>query len=378
MVADDYDELVDSPIYCGNAAIHEFEVAGKKHYLVNEGEGGVWDGPASAQAVRQIVRRVRPHVGRPAVSKYVFFNMLIESGGGLEHKTSTWMNASRWAWRTRRNPTPDGRRRLRPGPRAIAPGLARAGQPRVLPRLERQASAAGRTRPLRLRERRVHSQPLDRRGRHLLLRSARTAARRALQPGAIPARDVHGHRPAPEYPGPPGSAGRAASYDAWIKLYRPDENSPNTAISYYTKGEVVGFLLDAKIRKATNGAKSLDDVMKLAYQRYSGARGYTPEQFRRTASEVAGKRLRPVVPLRSRPPKNSTTPRPSIGMACASDAAAAPARGALGAITANQNGRLVVTGLRRGTAATRRASTSTTRSWRSANFASGRTRCRSA
>jgi predicted metalloprotease with PDZ domain len=44
-----------------------------------------------------------------------------------------------------------------------------------------------------------------------------------------------------------------ASIDAWIKLYRPDENTPNTAISYYTKGAVVAFLPDAKIRRATAG-----------------------------------------------------------------------------------------------------------------------------
>ena len=79
-----------------------------------------------------------------------------------------------------------------------------------------------------------------------------------------------------------------ASFDAWIKHYRPDENSVNTAISYYTKGAVLGFVLDARIRAATDGAKSLDDVMRLAFARYSGARGYTPEQFRQTASEVAG------------------------------------------------------------------------------------------
>jgi predicted metalloprotease with PDZ domain len=81
------------------------------------------------------------------------------------------------------------------------------------------------------------------------------------------------------------------SYDAWIKLYHSDENTQNTAISYYVKGEIVGLLLDAKIRKLTGGAKSLDDVMRLAYQRYSGERGYTPEQFRATASEVAGSSL---------------------------------------------------------------------------------------
>ena len=55
-----------------------------------------------------------------------------------------------------------------------------------------------------------------------------------------------------------------ASFDTWIKQYRPDENSPNTSIDYYAKGAAIAFLLDAKIRKATNGAKTLDDGMRLA------------------------------------------------------------------------------------------------------------------
>jgi predicted metalloprotease with PDZ domain len=63
---------------------------------------------------------------------------------------------------------------------------------------------------------------------------------------------------------------------------------PKTTISYYEKGPVVGFLLDARIRRLTNEKKSLDDVMRLAYSRYSGAKGFTPEQFVATISEVAG------------------------------------------------------------------------------------------
>jgi predicted metalloprotease with PDZ domain len=59
-------------------------------------------------------------------------------------------------------------------------------------------------------------------------------------------------------------------------------------VSYYVKGQVVGFLLDAEIRRATDGRHSLDDVMRLAYQRYGGARGFTPEEFRATTEEVAG------------------------------------------------------------------------------------------
>jgi predicted metalloprotease with PDZ domain len=81
-----------------------------------------------------------------------------------------------------------------------------------------------------------------------------------------------------------------ASYDAWIRYYRPDENSPNVSISYYAKGQLLGFLLDARIRRLTNGARSLDDVMRTAYARYSGARGFTPDQFREVAEQIAARR----------------------------------------------------------------------------------------
>jgi predicted metalloprotease with PDZ domain len=84
-----------------------------------------------------------------------------------------------------------------------------------------------------------------------------------------------------------------ASFDAWIKQYRPDDNTVNSTISYYTKGAALGFVLDARIRAATDDARSLDDVMRLALARYSGAKGFTPEEFRKTASEVAGTDLGP-------------------------------------------------------------------------------------
>jgi predicted metalloprotease with PDZ domain len=83
-----------------------------------------------------------------------------------------------------------------------------------------------------------------------------------------------------------------ASFDAWIKYYRPDEHSVNAAVSYYTKGAVLGFLLDARIRKVSGAVKSLDDVMRAAYQKYSGAKGYTPDEFRAVAEQVAGVSLK--------------------------------------------------------------------------------------
>jgi predicted metalloprotease with PDZ domain len=68
-----------------------------------------------------------------------------------------------------------------------------------------------------------------------------------------------------------------ASFDAWVKLYRPDANTPNSTISYYRKGEVVCFLFDATIRAATAGAKGLDDVQSRLWGDHGRAAKPVPE-----------------------------------------------------------------------------------------------------
>ena len=75
-------------------------------------------------------------------------------------------------------------------------------------------------------------------------------------------------------------------------------NLQNTAISYYPKGELVGMVLDLIIRGKTSGKGSMDEVMRRLYQQfylnspnatyYLRGRGYTPQDFQRVASEVAG------------------------------------------------------------------------------------------
>jgi predicted metalloprotease with PDZ domain len=69
--------------------------------------------------------------------------------------------------------------------------------------------------------------------------------------------------------------------------------APQKTVSYYDKGPVLGLLLEARIRKDTAGSKGIDDVMRLAGSRYSGARGYREEEWEACASEVAGADLRP-------------------------------------------------------------------------------------
>ena len=66
-------------------------------------------------------------------------------------------------------------------------------------------------------------------------------------------------------------------------------------VDYYVKGPVVGLVLDAHIRKKTNGKKSMDDVIRLEFQRWSGARGYSAQDFAKTASDAVGFDVAPLM-----------------------------------------------------------------------------------
>jgi predicted metalloprotease with PDZ domain len=274
--APDYDTLVDSPIVVGNPKVYEFEVSGKKHYLVNQGEGGIWDGPRSAADVEKIVHEAEKFWGALPYEKYVFFNLLTDAGGGLEHRNSCMLMSSRW-----RSTTREG----------YASWLGLVGHEYF------HAWNVKRLRPVELGpfdyENEVYTTGLfiaegftDYYGAVLVRRAGLISDGEFLRDVSTNIRELQ------TTPGRLVQPVEDASRDAWIKLYRPDENSPNVTISYYTKGAVIAFVLDAKIRHATNGAKSLDDVMRLAFQRYSGAKGYTTDEFRKTAEEVAGIDLR--------------------------------------------------------------------------------------
>ena len=303
-------------------------------------------------------RRRPPSGGCAPYPRYVFFNLLTESGGGLEHKNACTLMSSRW-----RDPHPRG-----------VPRMAGAGQPRVLPRLERQAPAAGRARAVRLRARGLHPRPLGRRGVHLLLRRPPGAPGGLLHRQGVPegprARSIETLQTTPGRLVQPLDE---SSFDAWIKFYRRDENSTNTGISYYTKGEVVAFLLDARIRRATGGRRSLDDAMRLAFQRYSGEHGFRPEELRRTFEEVAGIDLGGWLHARRRDRRGARLPGGArlVRAALRGDDAGEEGRRAEGAAppagwgwtAAIQDGRLTVTrGEARHPRLRGRASTSATRS----------------
>ena len=184
------------------------------------------------------MREYRRMWGFLPYDQYLFLNLLTERSGGLEHKNSSVLMASRWATRTR----------------GAYICLAGAGESRAAARLERQAAAAGGARSVRLRTGGDDPQSLDRGRHHRLLRRPRRCTAPACRREELLESLSGTIEELQTTPGRLVQSAELASFDAWIKYYRPDENSDNTSISYYTKGAVLGFLLDAKIRKATAGS----------------------------------------------------------------------------------------------------------------------------
>jgi predicted metalloprotease with PDZ domain len=275
--AANYDELVDSPIFIGNPQVYPFRVGDTEHYLVNQGGDPFWNGEAAAADVAKIVAEHHKLWGTVPYKRYFFFNVIAEAGGGLEHNNSTVLISSRWSFRNSKNykkwlGTVSHEffhvwnvRRLRP--QALA---AYDYEKEII--FDELWVAEGITSyydELALVRAGINS-PKD-------YLAALSKQIETLQTG----------------PGRLKQSLVESSRDAWIKFYRPDENSANTSTNYYVKGAVAGFLLDAAIRKRTNNQKSLDDVMRLLYQRHAETGGYTNADVLRVANEVSGSDLKP-------------------------------------------------------------------------------------
>jgi predicted metalloprotease with PDZ domain len=79
-----------------------------------------------------------------------------------------------------------------------------------------------------------------------------------------------------------------ASFDAWIKFYRKSENSSNTQVSYYSKGMLLGALLDLEIIKGSSGEHTLDDAVKQLYDEFHKkmGKGITSDDLKKTAENL--------------------------------------------------------------------------------------------
>lgn len=274
-LAADFDELVDSPIAAGELSVHTFTVAGTPHYLVDMGEVGDFDGAAAARDLQRIVQQTCRFWADLPYKRYVFLNIFRRGGGGLEHKSSTMLTSS-----LDRTQTPE----------AYLGWLAFVSHEYF------HAFNVKRLRPVELGPFDYENPPSTSSlwisegltsyfGGLMVTRSGLGSPEHYLSA-------LSGHiRQLQTSPGRLLQTLNQSSLDVWSGGGSGVGQDPETRISYYVKGPVVGFVLDARIQRLTDGRKGLGDVMRLAYQRYGGERGFTPEQFQETAEEVTGANL---------------------------------------------------------------------------------------
>lgn len=266
-LAPDYDALIDHPVEMGTPQVARFTAHGAEHELVFTGVVPNLDLTRIAEDTQRIcetqIAFFEPRTKRAPFldcsDRYVFMTMVVGDGyGGLEHRASTALMASRkdlpvlgqqgqgegyrtflglvsheyfHTWNVKR---------IKPA--AFVPyGLQQPDLSRLLWVFEGFTSYYDDLMLLR-------SGTIDMPDYLRLLGKVITGVVRS--------------------PGRHKQSVAESSFDAWTRYYKQDENSPNALVSYYTKGSLVALGLDLLIRRDSAGTRSLDDVMRLLWQRY--------------------------------------------------------------------------------------------------------------
>ncbi len=271
--APNYDILVDSPTEIGSHKLLEFNALGKTHRIAIWGAAD-YDETGLKEDFAKIVEEGAKMFGALPYNHYTFIiHVQPGIGGGLEHLDSTTCQTT---------------------PRAF---LSRRGYRRFLSLISHEYFHlwnVKRIRPIELGPFNYQTENYTRAlwfaegvtdyySEQLLRRAGLIANAEYLE--AI-AENILNYE---STPGRLEQTAESASFDSWIKHYRPDENSINTAMSYYLRGDLLGWLLDFEIRERTHGAKTLDDVMRLLLENYGLPKpGFTESElkaaFEKTAS----------------------------------------------------------------------------------------------
>lgn len=306
--ASSFAELVDAPVEMGPFWSAQFEVRGIPHRLVVSGAGQWFDGERLVADTQRICETEMAFWhgpdGQPPFSSYVFMLHTTHDGyGGLEHANSTALICPRSDLPRRSQPpqspqpTPNQPGQTAPtAPAAQPPALtATDGYTRLLGLISHEyfhTWSVKRLRPAELAQidfdRENHTELLwlfegftsyyD----DLLLHRAGllpTAAYLQLLAKTI--------NQVAHTPGRLVQTVAQASFDAWTKFYRVQENTPNATISYYTKGALVALCLDLTLRQH---GSSLDHAMRALWQRSSGG-PMTEHDLRDVLAQLAGRRL---------------------------------------------------------------------------------------
>ncbi len=275
--AENFDILFDSPILVGNLEeLVPFEVEGKKHRFIGWKPGN-FDGKALMADLKKIVTASSAIIGEIPYDHYTFIP-IGPGGGGIEHLNSTTFSFTGEALNT--------------------PG-SRIGVLNFLTHEYFHHYNVKRIRPVELgpfdydrgsRTKQLwFSEGVTVYYEYLVMRRAGLTTDEELIESLR--KNILGFE---NKPGKRFQSLAQSSYDTWSDgPFGRTGDEINKTISYYQKGPVVGWLFDFGIRHATNNERSLDDVMRLLYNKYYKGlnRGFTEKEFRTEVEKIAGQKL---------------------------------------------------------------------------------------
>lgn len=275
--APNFDILYDSPIEVGNQDIFYFDAAGVAHEVAMYG-GGNYDKEVLKRDMAKIVHEQTKVFGINPNKRYVFIVHNFNSGGGgLEHLNSTVLGASRNAYNTE------------------------AGLLRFLALVSHEYFHLWNVKRLRPIALGPFNYDRENYTSNLWIAEGFTAYYQdvfTMRAGLLSSEKyISGLGAAisalENQPGNKIQTLSESSFDAWIKQYRPNENSNNSTISYYSKGALIALIMDLEIIHSTKGKAGLDEVMKAMYDEYyvKQKRGYTDKEFKEMAEKIAGHSL---------------------------------------------------------------------------------------
>jgi predicted metalloprotease with PDZ domain len=270
--AADFDTLVDSPFEIGYHELYHFEVLGKPHELAIWGQGNYQVQRIIAD-IQKIIHVEAQMFGGLPYERYVFLlHLFAQAYGGLEHKNCCSLIYQRFGFNS-----PDKYERFM---QLVAHEFFHLWNVK-------------RIRPKALE---VFDYDRENYTSSLWFCEGTTSYYDLIIPLRAGIYDAKSYfhnwsKEISRYLTTPGRKVQPvaeSSFDAWIKLYRPDANSNNSQISYYLKGEMVSLLLDLLIRERHANQRSLDDVMRQMWRKFGIQEiGYTPEQLQEVIESIA-------------------------------------------------------------------------------------------
>ena len=269
----DYDQLVDSPIEIGNQQEFSFMAAGVRHRVAMYGEAN-YNIAELQRDMAKVVESATAVFGSNPNQDYLFIVHNVTDGqGGLEHLNSCVLSVSRWTYT----------------------GSNYLGFINLVAHEYFHLWNVKRIRPIELGpfnyDQECYTSLLwvmegitSYYDELLLLRAGFYTKADFLNKLQSQINYVEGS------PGSRVQPVAHASFDAWIKAYRPNENSSNTTMTYYSRGAVIGAVLDAYLIQRSKGKQSLDGFMQLLYQKYALdlKRGFSETEFEQELANYCG------------------------------------------------------------------------------------------